>query len=71
MECLHCPINEQTADGIVVGRCMFHLKDGTTCPRHGDVGPEVEWFKKTNGKLVLENVWRMRVGKPLCGPRTK
>lgn len=49
----NCPINERTADGICVGRCWFYLKDGKTCPRHGDVSQAVDLFNKT-GKLTLE-----------------
>lgn len=49
-----CPINEQTADGTRVGRCCFYLPDGATCPRHGDVGPEVRHYVET-GRLSLEN----------------
>lgn len=49
-----CPINEQTADGTRVGRCCFHLPDGVTCPRHGDVGPEVRQYVETVN-LKLEN----------------
>jgi hypothetical protein len=30
----NCPVNEKTADGLYVGRCLFHLKDGI-CSRHG------------------------------------
>ena len=58
---MNCPIREQTADGTCVGRCWFHLLDGKTCPRHGDVGPEVERFE-TTGKTTLENEWRRRTG---------
>lgn len=50
----NCPINEQTGDGVVVGRCWFSLENGVTCPRHGDVSKEVQTFNKT-GKLTLEN----------------
>lgn len=48
-----CPIHEQTADGICVGRCWFHLPNGKTCQRHGDVSEAVEKYKQT-GKLTLE-----------------
>jgi hypothetical protein len=48
-----CPINEQTADGDIVGRCFMHLPDGKTCPRHGDVSLAVAHYKAT-GKLTLE-----------------
>jgi hypothetical protein len=52
-ENMNCPINERTADGVLVGRCWYHLPDGKTCPRHGDVGAAVETFEKT-GKLTKE-----------------
>jgi hypothetical protein len=42
----HCPILEQTGDGIPCGRCWFFLKDGKTCPRHGDVSAEVEIYQE-------------------------
>lgn len=45
------PIREFTADGHPVGRCWFHLPDGKTCPRHGDVGEAVKTFEET-GKLT-------------------
>jgi len=63
---MNCPINEQTGDGIPVGRCWFHLPDGVTCPRHGDVAEEVKRFEET-GKCTLENVMRDRKGLPLYG----
>jgi len=50
----NCPINEQTGDGIAVGRCWLFLKDGKICSRHGDVSKAIEYYKKT-GKLLLEN----------------
>ena len=58
---MNCPINEQTANGYVCGRCWFHLPDGKTCPRHGDVGEEVERFEET-GHTTLENIMRKRKG---------
>ncbi len=58
---MNCPINEQTADGVVVGRCWYHLPDGVTCPRHGDVSVEVERFCET-GHTTLENVMLKRKG---------
>ncbi|KZX57764.1 hypothetical protein A3709_19265 [Halioglobus sp. HI00S01] len=51
---VNCPVNEQTANGEVVGRCYFHLQDGFTCPRHGNVEAAVAYFEKT-GKLTLES----------------
>lgn len=53
----NCAINEQTADGRTVGRCYYHLEDGKTCPRHGDVSKVQEHFRKT-GKLTLEAAHR-------------
>lgn len=50
----NCPIREVTADGVSVGRCYFHLPDGKTCERHGDVSWEVEHHKKT-GLLTRED----------------
>lgn len=43
----NCPLIEKTADGVVVGTCTFFMRDGRTCPRHGDIsrylrGEEVE-----------------------------
>ncbi len=32
-----CPLIEKTADGVEVGTCTFYMKDGKTCPRHGDI----------------------------------
>lgn len=50
-----CPVNEQTADGDVVGRCDFYLPDGKTCPRHGNVEVAVRFYRET-GHLMLERV---------------
>lgn len=58
-EVRNCPINEQTADGVSVGRCWFNLPDGKTCPRHGDVSLAVAYYRST-GHCMLENVWRQR-----------
>lgn len=33
----NCAVIERTADGVNVGACLFYLKDGKTCPRHGIV----------------------------------
>lgn len=63
---MNCPIIEQTYDGVPCGRCWFHLPDGRTCPRHGDVGEEVDRFVQ-DGHLTLENVMRKRKGKKLLG----
>lgn len=57
----NCPINEQTGDGHVVGQCCFHLKDGKTCPRHGDVSEPVRVFDQ-EGRLTRENEHRKRQG---------
>ena len=48
----NCPINEQTADGVIVGRCFYYLPDGRTCPRHGNVEAAVQHYHAT-GKLTL------------------
>jgi len=61
----HCPINEQTGDGVTCGRCWFPLKDGV-CQRHGEVRDEVRFFKE-HGHLTLENTMRRRKGLPLLG----
>jgi len=50
---MNCPINERTADGTIVGRCRFHLPDGKTCSRHGNVEAAVKHFEAT-GKLTKE-----------------
>jgi len=60
----NCPIIEQTGDGIACGRCWFTLQNGKTCPRHGNVEPEVKEYVKT-GKGTLENDMRLRKGLPL------
>lgn len=49
----NCPISECTADGVPVGRCWFYLKDGKTCPRHGNVSEAVKHYIAT-GKLTKE-----------------
>ncbi len=67
MKCHNCPINEQTADGVLVGQCCFYLEDGKTCPRHGDVEVEVKRYEETGGHTTRENIWRERVSKPLLG----
>ena len=51
---MNCPINEQTGSRVVVGRCWFHLPDGKTCPRHGDVSAPVAKFE-CEGRLTLES----------------
>jgi hypothetical protein len=53
----NCPINEQTADGYVVGQCCFSLDEELTCPRHGDVSFETKEFNK-NGTLTIESKQR-------------
>jgi hypothetical protein len=62
----NCPINEQTADGRLVGRCWFALKDGKICPRHGDVYIEALYYDHT-GKLTVENDMRRRKNLPVLG----
>lgn len=67
---MNCPIIEQTGDGTRCGRCCFHLPDGTTCPRHGDVSEEVKLFREEQ-RMTLENVMRKRKGLSLLGkPQT-
>ena len=63
----HCPINEQTGDGLAVGRCWFAL-DGAICPRHGNVSIEVKHFQQT-GRCTLENIMRKRKGLQLLGKK--
>lgn len=64
---MNCPISEQTADATRVGRCWFHLPDGKTCHRHGDVSVEVARFVET-GQTTLENVMRKRKNWTQLGP---
>lgn len=64
---MNCPINEQTGDGTIAGRCWFHLPDGKTCPRHGDVTVEVKRFEET-GKLTLERLMSVATEPPLTPP---
>jgi len=33
---MNCPVIEQTADGVAVGVCCYHLDSGV-CPRHGKI----------------------------------
>jgi len=63
---MNCPIIEQTADGTPCGRCWFHLPDGKTCPRHGEVEEEVARFER-DGSTTIENKMRERKGLPLLG----
>ena len=63
---MNCPINEQTGDGVRVGQCCFYLEDGITCPRHGDVSVEVEYYLQTK-KCTIENDMLKRKGLPLLG----
>ena len=60
---MNCPIIEQTADGVSCGRCCHYLPDGITCPRHGEVTPEVSRLMET-GHGTLENIMRKRRGLP-------
>lgn len=43
----NCPILEVTVDGHSAGRCWFHLPDGKTCERHGDVSEARELYVAT------------------------
>lgn len=45
-----CAIREFTADGVSVGRCWHHVKDGQ-CPRHGDVRAVQDHYART-GQLT-------------------
>ena len=54
----NCPVIEQTAGGVSVGRCWIWLKDGV-CSRHGDVSLEKRKYE-TTGKLTLESELRKR-----------
>ena len=59
----NCPIDEQTADGIKVGRCWHYIGPEGYCPRHGDV-------RKYIGRLptlTAENDMRKDKGQPLLG----
>lgn len=72
----NCPVIEQTAEGVEVGVCTFHMPDGHTCPRHGDVNAlaifkdaetlavkvcaQVEEAAKANRQMVLLSVKDMR-----------
>ena len=58
----NCPINEQTGDGVCVGRCWFHCEGGV-CPRHGDVS----MYLTRLPKLTLENEMRRDRGLKLLG----
>lgn len=51
---LNCAINEQTGDGITVGRCWAFVSDNDQCPRHGDVSEVMERYRRT-GKLTKES----------------
>lgn len=42
----NCAIREHTADGVSVGRCWHHVKDGQ-CPRHGDVRAAQDHYART------------------------
>lgn len=53
---MNCSINEQTADGEVVGKCNFYLKDGKICPRHGDVSIAIEYYNETR-RFMLERIF--------------
>ena len=49
----NCAVNEQTADGVVVGRCWHHVGDEDVCLRHGNVKEVMKRYRET-GKLTLE-----------------
>ena len=54
----NCAINEETGDGVRVGRCWHHLlrtpEGRWRCPRHGDVTAVRDRFIRT-GKLTRES----------------
>ena len=52
----NCPVIEKTADGVHVGRCWFYMKDGKTCPRHGDVS-----------EIIREKLESEQKGQPAVG----
>lgn len=58
----NCPIIERTGDGVAVGRCWFHCRDGV-CPRHGDVGKYLAKLPT----LTDENDMRRERGLPVLG----
>ncbi|NIV02803.1 MAG: hypothetical protein GWN55_16020 [Phycisphaerae bacterium] len=41
-----CPLIEVDGDSKECGTCCFHMPDGKTCPRHGDITPYLEEGKK-------------------------
>lgn len=38
----NCPLIDVDGDGREVGTCWYYMKDGKTCPRHGDITPYLE-----------------------------
>jgi hypothetical protein len=50
-----CPINEQTADGVRVGRCWHTLRDGR-CPIHGDVRKAVELIQAEQSLWIVTEI---------------
>jgi hypothetical protein len=50
--CVHCPVIERTADGVLCGRC-WHYLDAGVCPRHGNVSDAARVYE-TTGKLTPE-----------------
>lgn len=57
-----CAVNEETGDGVPVGRCMFFVGDNDQCPRHGDVGEVMRRYRET-GKLTREREFRAGKGR--------
>jgi len=53
---INCPVYQQTNDKIPIGRCYRYLKDGKTCPIHGDVTKAIMYYKKTNTLLLEEDL---------------
>ena len=48
-----CAVLERTRDDAELGRCHMPLKDGKTCPRHGDVTEAMVRYR-TTGELTDE-----------------
>ena len=58
-----CAILERTADGVLVGRCWFHIVDDK-CSRHGDVSKVQAEYART-GRLTDEmDLYEARGQKP-------
>ena len=49
-----CAVNEETAEGISVGRCWFYVGVEDVCPRHGNVSAVMRYYRAT-GRLTPED----------------